>query len=117
QVTLRHVRVPNRLGNLAYFSGLAPRMDRLLGGIDVFFAPNFGFLRVGSGTPYVLTVHDLSFRINPSSYTRHDRLWHRMVGPRRLVRDAARVIAVSDQTRLELERIYGVPAGDVRVIH
>ena len=117
QVTLRHVRVPNRLGNLAYFSGLAPRMDRLLGGIDVFFAPNFGFLRVGSGTPYVLTVHDLSFRINPSWYTRHERLWHGMVKPRRLVRGATRVIAVSEQTRLELERIYGVPREEVLVIH
>jgi glycosyltransferase involved in cell wall biosynthesis len=117
QVTLRHVRVPNRLCNLAFFAGLAPGVDRLLGGIDVFFAPNFGFVRVGSGTPYVLTVHDLSFRINPSWYSAHERVWHRMVRPRRLVQEAARVIAVSEQTRLEIERIYGLPRESVRVIH
>jgi glycosyltransferase involved in cell wall biosynthesis len=117
QVELRHVRFPNRLANIAFYSGLAPRMERLLGGIDVFFAPNLGFLRVGSGTPWVLTVHDLSFRIDPSWYSARERVWHRMVRPRRLVRRAARIVAVSDQTRLELERIYGVPHEHIRVIH
>jgi|tagenome__1003787_1003787.scaffolds.fasta_scaffold20971118_1 glycosyltransferase involved in cell wall biosynthesis len=116
-VTLRHVRVPNRLGNLALFSGVAPGLDRLLGGVDVFFAPNFGFVRLGSRTPYVLTVHDLSFRVDPSWYTARERIWHRAVRPRRLVRGAARVIAVSEQTRLEIERVYGVSGERVRVIH
>lgn len=117
QVTLRHVRCPNRLSNLAFFTGVAPGLERLLGGVDVFLAPNIGFIRLGSGTPYVLTVHDLSFRLNPSWYSPHERVWHRMVRPRRLVQQAARVIAVSDQTRREVERIYGVSDGRVRVIH
>jgi glycosyltransferase involved in cell wall biosynthesis len=117
QVKLRHVRVPNRLCNLAFFVGLAPGMDRVLGGIDVFFAPNVGFVRVGGGTPYVLTVHDLSFRINPSWYSAHERAWHRMVKPRPLVAGATRVIAVSEQTRLEIERIYGIAREEIRVIH
>jgi glycosyltransferase involved in cell wall biosynthesis len=117
QVTLRHVRVPNRLCNLGFFTGLAPGLERLLGGVDVFLAPNIGFVRLGSGTPYVLTVHDLSFRVNPSWYTLHERAWHRMVRPRRLVQHAARVVAVSEQTRREVERLYGVSGDRVRVIH
>ncbi|MFL5910162.1 MAG: glycosyltransferase family 4 protein [Gaiellaceae bacterium] len=117
QVRLRHVRCPNRLCNVAFFAGAAPGLERLAGGVDVFLAPNIGFIRVGSGTPYVLTVHDLSFRLNPSWYSLHERVWHRMVRPRRLVEEAARVIAVSDQTRREVERIYGVGGDRVRVIH
>ena len=117
QVTLRHVRCPNRLCNLAFFAGVAPGLDRLLGGVDVFLAPNIGFVRLGRGTPYVLTVHDLSFRVNPSWYSLHERVWHRMVRPRRLVQGAARVIAVSEQTKREVERIYGVSGDRVRVIH
>src|SRR5438309_2954868 len=117
QVTLRHVRLPNRLCNLAFYAGLAPSMERMLGGVDVFFAPNFGFVRLGSDTPYVLTVHDLSFRVDPSWYTAHERVWHRMVRPHRAVHGAARVIAVSDQTKLEVERIYGVPGERVQVVH
>jgi glycosyltransferase involved in cell wall biosynthesis len=117
QVTLRHLRLPNRVGNLAFFSGVAPRMERLLGGVDVFFAPNFGFVRLGSRTPYVLTVHDLSFRVDPSWYTAHERVWHRMVRPGRMVHGAARVIAVSEQTKIEVERIYRVPGERIEVIH
>lgn len=117
QVTLHHVRVPNRLCNLGFYTGVAPGIERLLGGVDVCFAPNFGFVRVGSDTPYVLTVHDLSFRINPSWYTPRERVWHRMVRPRRLVLEAARVIAVSEQTRLEIERVYGLPRERIDVIH
>src|SRR5437763_6604106 len=117
QVTLRHLRLPNRVGNLAFFSGLAPRMERMLGGVDVFFAPNFGFVRLGPRIPYVLTVHDLSFRVNPSWYTAHERVWHRMDRPGRMVHGAARVIAVSEQTKIEVERIYGVPGDRVQVVH
>src|SRR5436305_7339909 len=79
QVTLHHVRVPNRLCNLGFYTGVAPGIERLLGRVDVCFALNFGFVRVGPDTPYVLTVHDLSFRINPSSYTPRERVWHRIV--------------------------------------
>jgi glycosyltransferase involved in cell wall biosynthesis len=117
QVTLRHVRFPNRLCNLAFFSGVAPGMERLLGGVDVFFAPNFGFVHLRAGTPYVLTVHDLSFRIDPSWYTPRERVWHRMVRPHRLVSRATRVIAVSEQTRREIGELYAPPAERVRVIH
>lgn len=116
-VTLHHLRRPNRLVNAGLALTGRPRLDRVVGGVDVWFAPGFGFLRFSRAVPLVLTVHDLSFRSHPEWYGPRSRLWHRLVRPRATVRRAARLIAVSAQTRRELETAYAVPRGRVRVIY
>jgi glycosyltransferase involved in cell wall biosynthesis len=73
-------------------------------------------------TPFVLTVHDLSFETGAADYSRYERLWHRAARPAALARGAARVIAPSDavadaiRTRWELpqSRVVTVPSGPGR---
>ena len=52
-----------------------PRLDALLGGCDVVWAPAPAPLAVGA-TPFVLTVHDRSWEERPQDFTRYERLWH-----------------------------------------
>jgi glycosyltransferase involved in cell wall biosynthesis len=115
-VSLRHRQQPNKLLNLALASG-ARKVESATGPLDVFFAPNFGFISLDSRTPLVVTVHDLSFARWPRLFSRRERAWHRMVRPRRLLRRADRVIAISEQTKRELQSLYDVPPEKITVIH
>jgi len=76
-----------------------PRLDRLLGGdVDVVWLPAPAPVALTAGTPYVLTVHDLSWEERPRDFTGYERRWHRLARPPALARDAARVSAVSQVT-------------------
>ena len=106
-VQLVHQRTPNKLLNLTIGLFGQPPLDELAGEVDVFFAPNLGFVTVAEA-PLVVTVHDLSFALHSRFFSWRERLWHRLIRPRRLLRQAARIIAVSDQTRQEIAKVYGL---------
>ena len=64
--------------------------------------------------PAVVTVHDLSFERDPASMPKKDLRVFRSVVPR-AVRQAARVLTVSQRSRHDLEELYGVPAEKIVV--
>jgi glycosyltransferase involved in cell wall biosynthesis len=112
-VPVRHP-LPGRLLFGAALSG-RPRLDALLGGVDVVWAPAPAPLAVGD-TPLVLTVHDRSWEQRPHDSTRYERLWHAVARPRRLARRASRVLCDSEAVRAELIREWGLPAETVRAV-
>ena len=93
-----------------------PRLDRLLHGPDLVWAPAPAPLAVSPGTPFVLTVHDLSFVHQPRDYGRYERLWHTAARPRRLARRARRVLTDSDTVRAELLDEWELPPERVRTV-
>lgn len=66
--------------------------------------------------PSVVTVHDLGYHVFPAAHPRGQRLYLEL-STRWSTWAAARVIAVSQATALDLARRYGVPPGRMRVIH
>jgi len=58
--------------------------------------------------PAVVTIHDLSFERAPELMEWKDRLVFRRVVPR-AARKAARVLTVSERTRVDLRELYAVP--------
>ena len=60
--------------------------------------------------PAVVTIHDLSFEHDPSHMPLKDRLVFRRVVPH-AARVARRVLTVSERTRADLLRLYGLPEG------
>jgi glycosyltransferase involved in cell wall biosynthesis len=79
-----------------------PRLDRILGGCDVLWAPAIAPLAVSRDVPVVVTVHDLSFEHRAADFSPYERAWHRLARPRELVKRATRVIAVSEVVRRQL---------------
>src|SRR5581483_12160259 len=61
-----------------------PRLDALLQGVDVFWAPAPAPLAIGTNTPLVLTLHDLAWEVRPEDFTAYERLWHRLARPQAL---------------------------------
>lgn len=115
-VTLKTFHFPNKLLNLSLWYLRFPKLDRLVGGTDIFFLPNLNFAAVSDKTKLVVTAHDLSFELFPETFSWKRRLWHFFIHFRRLALSADRVIAVSQSTKDDLIAEYGVPEQDISVI-
>ena len=84
-------------------------------GVDLVHAPvNVGPLV--QTCPVVVTVHDLSFRLYPETFRPAQRLYQSALA-RWTVRHAQQVIAVSESTRTDVVRHFGVPAERVAVVY
>lgn len=116
-VELRLFRYPNKLFNLAQKYLRWPKVDRLLGGLDLFFSPHWRVTALTATVPLLLTFHDLSFEIMPNFFTIRQRLWHRLQNLRQAARAAWRIVAVSQSTKHDLVNLYGTPARKIQVIY
>lgn len=115
-VSVKAFRFPNKLLNLSLWYLGWPKLDRLVGGTDVFFLPNLNFAAVSRDTKLVVTAHDLSFELFPETFSWKRRVWHFFVNFRRLVRRADAIIAVSQSTKSDLSAQYGIPEARISVI-
>ena len=64
----------------------------------------------------VVTVHGLEYEFSPESYSWYERLYMRF-SIRNSVRWASQVIAVSENTKRDLVRLYSVPEEKITVIY
>jgi glycosyltransferase involved in cell wall biosynthesis len=103
------MRAPSRVVHGAAALCGRPRLDRMLGDVDLVWLPAPAPVAVGR-TRYALTLHDLSFLERPGDFTRYERAWHRLAQIGRLARRAARVIAVSQATAAAARARLGVDA-------
>jgi glycosyltransferase involved in cell wall biosynthesis len=104
-------RVTAVLRDAAWYPAALPVRAR---GLDVLHCPTFrGPVR--ARCPVVVTVHDLAVLRHPETFNRWTRMYSDRVVPR-VVRAAARVIAVSEFTRREVVELLGVHEERVRVV-
>ena len=75
-----------------------------------------GFLPLRRPCPGVLTVHDLAFAAHPEDFSPRTRAKFAVLLPR-CARSSERVICVSEFTRADLVRRFGVAEERTRVIH
>ena len=108
--------VPSRLLFGAAALAGRPRLDRLLGDVDVLWIPAPAPLAASRRVPLVLSVHDLSWVQRPQDFTAYERLWHALARPRRLAERANAVAAVSRATAVEVERRWGISPARVTVV-
>lgn len=89
--------------------------DVLMGGLDVFYAPDF-VLPPLRRAPGVLTVHDLSYRFSPESFPDSLRSYLDAVVPRSIAR-ARMILADSAATGKDLSSAYGVDPSRIDVLY
>jgi glycosyltransferase involved in cell wall biosynthesis len=114
QALLRHLDVEplrfpgtSRAATLARDALWYPSLG-LRGGVDVLHCPTFRG-PPAARVPLVVTVHDLAVLRHPEWFNRWTRAYSRLAVPR-VVRAAARVIAVSEATRRDLAELLEVDA-------
>jgi glycosyltransferase involved in cell wall biosynthesis len=107
-------RVAAGLRDVAWYPAALPALARF-GGIDVLHCPTQRAPLV-SAVPLVVTIHDLAVLRLPSTFNR----WTRSYTPKtlpRVLREADRVVAVSEFTASELVSTLGVPHEKIVVVH
>jgi glycosyltransferase involved in cell wall biosynthesis len=106
---------PNKLFNLALRFLKFKAIDKMIGGVDVFLTPSFLFSNLSSHCRHILVVHDLSFELYPEFFTFKKRLWHRLIGPKQLCQQADLIIAVSENTKNDVIKVYGTSSSKIIV--
>jgi glycosyltransferase involved in cell wall biosynthesis len=113
-------RIPNKI-----FYGLEkflayPKIDKILGGVDVFWSPHFNFTSLSgpaSGPKKVITVYDLSFLRYPEFFSWRKRLWHGAIGVKKVLRQADAIVAISENTKRDIIELVGVAPEKISVIY
>lgn len=116
-VKIKTLKVPNKIFHFSIIFLKYPLLDKLIGGVDLFFAPNLQFLSLSSDCKKVITFHDLSFELYPHFYSLKQRLWHQIINPRALAQKFDKIIAVSENTKNDLINIYKLDPSKIKVIY
>src|SRR4030042_6657479 len=117
-VKLREFRIPNRFLFISarYFN--FPKIDRLLGGADIFFNPHFFSAPISKKAKKVMTFHDLSFKLHPELFSWRTRAWQRfLMNANKEARSSDKIIAVSESTKQDLVDLYKIDPEKIKVIY
>ena len=112
-VSCRHVRVPARAMYRVWNVLGVPKVDRLLGGVDVYHATNY-YLPPTASAKTVLTVYDLAFLAHPEWCSpKIVRVFSTTI--RRAARRADAILACSESGKQDIVRLLEVPPEKVTV--
>lgn len=105
-------RIPNKIWDTTNrFLGL-PKIDKLVKA-DVYLSPHIDILSFENPRKHVVTIHDLSFVFHKEFFTWKKNFWHWRQNYEKQIREAGRVIAVSDFTRESIVDRFPASRGKV----
>ena len=104
---------PWRLAAMASHLARVP-FDRLFGYPDIVHATDHLLPHVRATS--VFTLHDLIFEVYPEHHKRYNHLFLKLMMPR-FLRAADQIICVSEHTRRDAERLYGIERSRMTVIY
>ncbi len=110
----------NRILNLRLALRKSPSLDRLIldsenrkEKLDIFWLPDPRPVALSENCRLVTTVHDLSPTMHPEFFSVKTRAWHRFSNPQKIAQKSDRVIAVSNSTTEDLQKIWGIPRAKI----
>ncbi len=117
-VEVFNFRLPNKLlFGLSWLFNF-PKVDKLIGGVDVFFSPHFLLAPLSPDCKRVTTFHDLSFVRFKEFFSWRRNLWHKIqVGNLYRPNLADKIIAVSQSTKTDLIEKYNLDPDRIKVVY
>ncbi len=117
-VEVHNFKIPNK----AIFATTSllgrPRIDKLVGGADVFFSPHFLLAALSPSCRRVVTFHDLSYVYFPEFFSWRRNIWHHFqMRPFWQSRFSDRIIAVSESTKKDLSSKYLIDPAKIEVVY
>lgn len=98
-----------------FWTQLRLSLEMLFNPVDVLLIPASA-LPLIHPKHSVVTIHDIAWRYFPGSFTLFNRIFLQW-STRFAVKNASKIIAVSESTKRDLVKFYGVDAGQVTVVH
>lgn len=113
---VKRTGIPNKILNLALKIGVV-KLEKLVGDFDCLFMPNLNQFNISAGKKLAITVHDMSPVVTPEFYDLRRNLWHHFLNYKKAFRRADVIFAVSEHTKKDLIRLYGISETKVKVIY
>ncbi|MFA5644394.1 MAG: glycosyltransferase family 1 protein [Patescibacteria group bacterium] len=111
-------RYPNKIFNYFLQKVLNyPKLDKVIGGCDVFYSPHINFSSFSKKTKKVITIHDLSFLRYPEFFSWRKNFWHWSLNIKKNIQKMDKIIAVSQNTKNDILELLDVPEDKVEVIY
>ena len=83
--------------------------------VDLFLSPD-SYLSLRTSIPSVTVIHDLNFEYYPKDLLFFARLYNKTMFPR-FARKAKRVISVSEYSKEDIHKLYGIPKEQIDVVY
>ncbi len=117
-----HRNIPSKLLFILSFFNF-PKLDVLkfkgkIVKVDFVWLANFNICNLKyQKTKLITTIHDLSFKIYPQFFNFKRKLWHFLVKPKKIIKRSNELIAVSNNTSLDIQNIYSIAKDKIIVIN
>jgi glycosyltransferase involved in cell wall biosynthesis len=111
----KFIRFPNKLLNLMWGTLRIPKIDWLVGEVDVYHSPNYNLNMLGKGKS-LMTIHDLNF-FAYRKYSISSARWHYAFKIKSYARQVDAITVVSESTKREVLRYLEVPEAKVHVVY
>ncbi|MFZ4632330.1 MAG: glycosyltransferase family 4 protein [Patescibacteria group bacterium] len=112
------LNIPNKIFNYLFQKTLSyPKIDKFIGGVDVFYSPHFNFTKLSKEVKKVITVHDLSFLRYPHFFNHRKNFWHRTLEIKKTLIAADKIIAVSENTKNDIVELLEINGDKIQVIY
>ncbi|MBU2564373.1 glycosyltransferase family 4 protein [Patescibacteria group bacterium] len=116
-VKVKEMNIPNKILDLLIRVFNFPKIDKILGKIDVFFSPHFILAPVSKKVKKVLVFYDLGFIRFPEFFSFKKLAWHISVGPKKQAQKADKIIAISESTKNDLIDLFKIDKDKIKVIY
>lgn len=116
-IKIKKIRIPNRIFDLFLKILKFPKLDKILGGVDIFISPHFLITPLSKKAKRIMIFYDLSFLRFPNFFSFSKKMWHGFMNPRRQARKADSIIAISESTKNDLINFYKLNPEKIRVVY
>lgn len=117
-VEIINFKYPNKLFNFSLQFFKYPKLDKMMPEkIDYFFSPNINFSAFSSKVKQILTIHDLSFEYFEDCFYTKQKLWHKIINPKKLCQNASIILTPSENTKNDIIETYKVKKNKINVIY
>lgn len=111
-------RYPNKIFNYFLQKKLSyPRLDKVVGGVDIFYSPHINFSSFSGKSKNAITIHDLSFLRYPEFFSKRKNFWHQAINIKKNIKKFNKIIAVSHNTKNDIIELLNVSPEKIEVIY
>jgi len=116
-VKLKIWRIPNRIFDLFLRFLRFPKLDKILGKVDIFLSPHFLLTPLSKGIKRIIVFYDLAFIRFPEFFSFRKWFWHRFMYSKKQAQKADLIVAISQSTKEDLINLYKIEPEKIKVIY